>query len=65
MYSATWTQWYSIHTSSTSSQYTPSPVNPSGQGEHWKDPDGERTHMSCLKQVPSGHGAGGSGMTKF
>lgn len=29
----------SVPTSSTSSQSTPSPVNPSGQGAHWKPPD--------------------------
>lgn len=54
-----------IHTSSTSSQFTPSPVNPSGQGAHWKPPDWERIHMFCLKQVPGGHRFGWSGMTKF
>lgn len=43
------------NTSSTSSQCTPSPVYPSGQGAHWKPPDSVRMHMFCLKQVPGRH----------
>lgn len=43
------------HTSSTSSQCTPSPVYPSGQGAHWKPPDSVRMHIFCLKQVPGRH----------
>lgn len=48
-------QQHLIPTSSTSSQCTPSPVYPSGQGAHWKAPDSWGMHMSGLKQVPGAH----------
>lgn len=54
-----------IHTSSTSSQLTPSPVNPSGHGAHWNPPDSVGMHMFCLKQVPGGHRVRGWGCMTY